>query len=167
MFFFYRNQSGFISNSNKVGEYFTKFQVKRLALMCTKLKQLLKSIWMLLEQLIYVPYWVMKCNVFRTVFLRIPLQHSKMTFQPLCIANYVASSSHRKRTRSLYDVSVEITTEKCAVISIQNLMDWIGLHLFNDDTCPPGHINRPSQIRAISFDGVGWPCHQHIEAWTK
>ena len=24
---------------------------------------------------------------------------------------------------------------------------WIGLHLFNDDTCPPGHISRPSQVR--------------------
>ena len=24
--------------------------------------------------------------------------------------------------------------------------DWIGLHLFNDDTRPSGHISRPSQV---------------------
>ena len=25
-------------------------------------------------------------------------------------------------------------------------MDWIGLDLFNDDTCPSGHISRPTQV---------------------
>ena len=25
-------------------------------------------------------------------------------------------------------------------------LDWIGLDLFNDDTCPSGHISRPTQV---------------------
>ena len=25
-------------------------------------------------------------------------------------------------------------------------MDWIALDLFNDDTCPSGHISRPTQV---------------------
>ena len=25
-------------------------------------------------------------------------------------------------------------------------VDWIGLDLFNDDTCPSGHISRPTQV---------------------
>ena len=24
--------------------------------------------------------------------------------------------------------------------------DWIGLDLFNDDTCPSGHISHPTQV---------------------
>ena len=29
-------------------------------------------------------------------------------------------------------------------------MCWIGLHLFNDDTCPPGHITRPEPLNLCS-----------------
>ena len=29
---------------------------------------------------------------------------------------------------------------------VWHLNDWIGLDLFNDDTCPSGHISRPTQV---------------------
>ena len=32
------------------------------------------------------------------------------------------------------------------VFYIQTSVDWIGLDLFNDDTCPSGHISRPTQV---------------------
>ena len=31
-------------------------------------------------------------------------------------------------------------------IFIKGEIDWIGLDLFNDDTCPSGHISRPTQV---------------------
>ena len=56
--------------------------------------------------------------------------------------------------------------------------DWIGLYLFNDDTCPPGHISCPSQVEFVhsclrsmneflwwcSVVGIDstWYCHQLV-----
>ena len=42
-------------------------------------------------------------------------------------------------------------------------MNWIGLHLFNDDTRPSGHISRPSQVgfshRCLrSINEFWWRC---------
>ena len=34
----------------------------------------------------------------------------------------------------------------CLCFSSCHILDWIGLHLFNDDTRPSGHISRPSQV---------------------
>ena len=32
----------------------------------------------------------------------------------------------------------------------QNFINWIGLDLFNDDTCPTEHISRPTQVGSLT-----------------
>ena len=34
----------------------------------------------------------------------------------------------------------------CSQSLVSKTLNWIGLRLFNDDTCPSGHISRPSQV---------------------
>ena len=60
-------------------------------------------------------------------------------------AHQALNAAPHEKMRILFNI-VHMLAKTSRPLSDMAAQNWIGLHLFNDDTRPSGHISRPSQV---------------------
>ena len=76
------------------------------------------------------------------------------------LVNPLRAEMFKEKTNTLHLV-VFFLTFRCQIQVVESQpWDWIGLHLFNDDTRPSGHISRPFNLESANsmfiWQSISW-----------